>query len=489
MATSYDLSPLYRHSTSHFVASCPGTILSTHGSKLILRSQSTLQVIRTWTLSTTSASTFNVVIGRHYVLAHNPNLALAWVMNPNEDDPVAKLEIGQEGSCGMTWDPAGRTVLSWTDNRVRPYSAMILLDPTLTGHSFQSGDDARYLALLERHSSRDCIAIYDTLSDYTLIRNIVIQDPTSDLVGLKWSPCGRYLAAWSSITHYYLHVYSLDGRLLSTFSPYSTADSDDASRPRREPARVDRSVSSWVGLGIKSVEWTRDGLFLAVGGYDGKIRILSKVASWNVVAELSCPAIRISNPTTVWREPGTDWVKNTLGKGIISFDQVDTPLVVSNEQAVPVDATKPFPKIGWSKLRWSKKSNWLVGYNQSYPNHLYIFTFLDASNVHLNRPRLETVIILNNPPKQFEFEPVHESLVILSGSKSLVVWTPPLDSGATKESGNVGLVEGIGIPLSESQGEFEPNQIEFAPPPSSPNEEPAWIVGEKNGLFCLVYPV
>lgn len=31
-------------------------------------------------------------------------------------------------------------------------------------------------------------------------QSVPLEDPTSDLADLAWSPCGRYLAAWSSVT-------------------------------------------------------------------------------------------------------------------------------------------------------------------------------------------------------------------------------------------------------------------------------------------------
>ncbi|GAA5869587.1 hypothetical protein JCM16303_000517 [Sporobolomyces ruberrimus] len=545
MSTSYDLSPLYRHSTSHFVPSSPPTLLSSHQSKLILRSTSTLQIIRTWSLvSSTSPGTFSISISpsrtNPLVLAYHSKLALAWVLDPDQDEPVAKVEIGKVDGCtGITWDNQGKTVLIWSENHLR-VSLFRLSDPTRVFHIQSPKSDSpegysfssRYFALLERHQNRDCIAIYDPQSpNWSLLRNIVIPDPTSDLVGLKWSPNGgKYLVAWSSITNYYLHIFTPDGRLIKTYTP-----------PPDSPSSI--------SLGIRQIEWSPSGQFLAIGGYDGKIKILSKESNWQVViVEFSTPVGgKIGNAkgkgkkgVNIWREPKTGWVEKTLGKGIIAFDQIEpssrTPYLISNDYVAP-DPTKPFPKMGWFKLRWSIDGKWLVGYNQSYPTHLYIFQVLVPSppsssehdpspssstttpprTLHLS-PRLHTLIILNSPPKTFEFKPSasnsnsNETLFILSGSKSFVVWTSPLfppsssstttttttlnsegNQEETDSTDNIGMVEGIGIPLASESISFNPNQLEFSPSPSQSEiydeEEEAVLVGEKGGMFCLVYPV
>ncbi|GAA6005271.1 hypothetical protein JCM11491_002641 [Sporobolomyces phaffii] len=544
MIHSYDLSPLYRHSTSHLIPSSPATIVSVHASKLILRSSSTLQIIRTWSLvqaqppsPTSSAPAFTLSISPrdpHYILAHHHKLQTAWVLDPASDDPVAKLQVGKvEGCSGMAWDQTaaeGHTVLVWAENHLRVSLFRLSSEPTTKtlqiqspklnysldgGHSFSE----RYFALLERHQNRDCLAIYDPRSNWALLRNIVIPDPTSDLVGLKWAPRGgHYLATWSSITHYYLHIFTPDGRLIKTFEPYSTS----ASTATGEEQRRTGDASGWVGLGIRVVEWSPDGEFLAIGGYDGKIRILSRAASWNVVSELACPSKITANSTTIWKEPGAGWVEKTLGRGIISFDRVEassrSAYVLAND-IVPPDTTKPFPKMGWSKLRWSDDGRWLVGHNQSYPNHLFVFSFLtsspspssssspDSSSPALHiRPRLHSLILLNSPPKAFEFKPsTHSSslpeadtLVILSGSKSFTVWASPIplppaaspssmsDQG-TVESENVGTAEGVGIP-SPSTTTFNPNLVEFSQGSNRRDEEQVILVGEKGGMFCLVYP-
>lgn len=104
---------------------------------------------------------------------------------------------------------------------------------------------------------------------------------------------------------YYLHVFTLDGRKISTYSPYPSptpstftstpsvsSPTDSPSLSSKEQSRLKKSMSSYVGLGIRTIEWSSNGEFLAIGGYDGKVRVLSRVAGafGYAVSELKCPS-------------------------------------------------------------------------------------------------------------------------------------------------------------------------------------------------------
>lgn len=82
-----------------------------------------------------------------------------------------------------------------------------------SGHAYSP--DSRYLAVAERHSGKEYIGIYDVGLEYQLLRVrhrarctygkrpvlIVLQHflvETTDVQGLSWSPCGRYLALHDS---------------------------------------------------------------------------------------------------------------------------------------------------------------------------------------------------------------------------------------------------------------------------------------------------
>jgi len=106
-----------------------------------------------------------------------------------------------------------------------------------------------HFALLTRPATHDIVSVhchttYRTVAKFTL--------PTMDAQGLKWSPCGRWIAVWDSASSgYKVLIYTADGHLFRT---------------REKPCE---------GLGIKTVEWSPASEFLVVGSYDGKISFLS----------------------------------------------------------------------------------------------------------------------------------------------------------------------------------------------------------------------
>ncbi|GAA5914373.1 hypothetical protein JCM5296_004385 [Sporobolomyces johnsonii] len=578
---SWDLSPLYRHSSSVLLPSSDA-IVSTHNDRIVLRDAHSLQIIRTWSLhlgpphpSRPPAPTtptppqpepslftaFSVSPTHpHYILAYGAKVSTAWAIHPDHDDPIAKLQVGPEGAVAMAWSATGDVVMAWSAHHLR-LSLFRLSDPSVAlhiqspKHSHPDGyafrpTDGRYLAVLERHASRDCIGVYDTAS-WSLIRHITLPDPTSDLASLSWSPCGRYIATWSSVTDYYLHIYTPDGRHLSTFSPYASlsppaslpASSKPASRARpsqsapaaspgapaaqsdKNRSREERSTAAWVGLGIRSVEWHPSGEWLAIGGWDGRIRILTK-HGWSAIAELTCPT-KITSHASVWREPA-DWIEKTLGKGIVSF--IPLPLPFSPTPVQP-DLARPNPKMGIARMTWSRDGRWLAVWNQSHPTSIWIHAFLSPSSsssppssssfsadrvlgarddrsaapvrldLHL-RPRLHTLLVLSSPVKHFEWQPApppavgargEETLAVVSGTKGFVLWRAPgphaHGAGEGERGGKgeekdeetrEGIAEGVGVP---SRAAFAPTSLAFTP------RGDALLLSERGGTFCVAYPV
>ena len=80
---------------------------------------------------------------------------------------------------------------------------------------------------------------------------------TVDAQGLKWSPDGRWLAIWETpAMGYRILIYTADGNLFRTFIGDYYAD-------------------ELKGLGIKGIEWSPNGHFLAVAGFEKSISLLS----------------------------------------------------------------------------------------------------------------------------------------------------------------------------------------------------------------------
>ncbi|BGP13445.1 hypothetical protein JCM10213_008294 [Rhodosporidiobolus nylandii] len=574
---SWDLSPLYRHAQS-LVLPDSARLVSFHNGRVVLRSLATLQILRTWSLappSPPSASSsrsarpapplveltsFAVAPGPpHYVLCYAAKARTAWVLDPEQDEIVATLEVGNEGAVRMDWAQVGSAagdqgeavIMAWSSHHLRlslyrlsssNASALHILNPKHShsaGHAFHPRGS--FLAILERHNSRDVIGIYSTKGDWALVRSITLPDPSSDLAGLSWSPCGRYIGAWSHVTDYLVHFYLPTGQHLSTFSPYSSLSSPPLqpaknAKPARKPSastatatqspraeqekekelsledrkRDERSTASYVGLGVRTVEWHGSGEWVAIGGYDGKIRILSH-HGFVTIAELGI-AQRIAEPVMLWREP-QGWVEKTRGKGIVSFDRITTlPYTLTPVVANPA---VPNPKMGFSRLLWSSSGAWLVGLNQSHPNALSLFSFPLAASLSSSsspspssstfaRPALHTVILFANTVRDFAWQPnadiaAQDSLVVVSGESAFAVWTPPSEGGT-----GGGEAEGVGVPAGQT--DFPVTSLSFSRSgdalllSSQPSVVPATTAnpkerkereaaGEGGAMFCVAYPV
>ncbi|KAK4049585.1 hypothetical protein OIV83_004083 [Microbotryomycetes sp. JL201] len=448
------------------------------------------------------------------VLAFAASDRRAYIFDFHEDQAVAQLDIGAEGASHVVWSRNGQAVLAWSNShlrlsvydlarpsptvhianpkstypagkmqRTKPEHARQLLTLASTGVSFNA--DGSLMAVLERHNSRDSVGIYDC-AQWSLLKHFLLPSPTVDASDVHWSPCGRFLAINEAVTDYVAHIYTPDGRHLSTFEPYASLGRAPATaESMMEVARRDRSTQGWVGLGTRVLKWQTTGEWLALGGYDGKIRILSR-QGWLPVAELNCPT-RIMSQTVVWREPA-EWTERTRGKGIIPFDAVTVPYSLI---ATRPDVTKPNPKLGISQLAWSPSGCWLAALNQTYPSIVWIFSLLSSQN-HQFRPHLHSALVHNCSISSFVWQPmasngsgegfeeeeddVQETLTIASGERGFTVWREP---NPDDEVERVGMAECVGVP---SQTEFGPTNLQFS------RTGKALLLADKQ-TFAVAYPV
>lgn len=191
---------------------------------------------------------------------------------------------------------------------MRVSSCFTSRDSYVTGHTYSP--NGRYLAVAERHSGKDHIGVYDTTAQYQLIR--VSRSLTAILwpnltphrashcrrttcraspgprVGngsQPWTPISPYVIRSPPIfkpDHYFqfsMYIHSPIGPLLSHFSPTS---------PGFSPTSTSTSTLSTEdpGLGIRTTAWAPGGRFIAVGGWDGKVRVLES-DGWRCVAVMT----------------------------------------------------------------------------------------------------------------------------------------------------------------------------------------------------------
>ncbi|XP_059759776.1 WD repeat-containing protein WRAP73 isoform X2 [Balaenoptera ricei] len=222
-----------------------------------------------------------------------------------------KIDEGSAGLVASCWSPDGRHILNTTEFHLRitvwslcTKSVSYIKYPKACQQGITFTRDGRYLALAERRDCKDYVSIL-VCSDWQLLRHF--DTDTQDLAGIEWAPNGCVLAAWDSCLEYKILLYSLDGRLLSTFCAYE-----------------------W-SLGIKSVAWSPSSQFLAVGSYDGKVRILNHV-TWKMITEFGHPAT-INNPK-ITLKPAPDRANPRIGIGALAFSP-DSCFLATRSDSVP----------------------------------------------------------------------------------------------------------------------------------------------------------
>ncbi|CAE6425362.1 unnamed protein product [Rhizoctonia solani] len=438
----------------------PGTtyLLTAVRDQLVVRRCGTFQIARTWDVDTSPSSTNSLVaptntrsgtsrvlrsssttqkeeatpdgwithIGwscdSEYVLACCSKRGVVNVYSMVDPQWNARVEAGAEGLARAEWAPDGRSVICFSEWGLR-VTVWSLLDGTATyiqfpkhmdrGYTFRK--DGRYFILAERHKSRDTIGVYDARDGYKVTRHF--QSPTQSLAAMSLSPNGRHLAVWEGPLEYKLSILNLAGTVLRTFTP----DPDP-------------------GLGIRSVAWHPSGAFLAVGGWDDKVHILSSL-SWSVVITFELSS-RVPLGVKVWKEPANWLTKGSEG----SFSEYDRGVGITALTITRRDGAKGLPKAGAAQIEWNLTGTMFFVRYESTSTALHIYNFPAPDEPF--KPSLKTVLLHATPITRASWNPVRaESLAISCSRSAVYMWT----SNNEWVNDNVGEIEDegaecIGVP-------------------------------------------
>ncbi|KAH9872487.1 hypothetical protein IAQ61_005323 [Plenodomus lingam] len=185
---------------------------------------------------------------------------------------VAHVEFGATEDDVLVWSEFCAAVKAWC---LRSGRSVEIRDPKFVGRhgrgwGLRPWDTrgaregrGRVMALLCRSAGLDILMILAPRT-YAVVNRVEL--PTADAAGLKWSRDGRWLGIWDTASSgYKLYIYTADGHLYRTITREPAADSD-------VEANEQHTIE---GLGIKSVEWVPGNTYLAIGGWDKRVRILS----------------------------------------------------------------------------------------------------------------------------------------------------------------------------------------------------------------------
>ncbi|EGG12357.1 uncharacterized protein MELLADRAFT_89113 [Melampsora larici-populina 98AG31] len=596
-----DFTPLYPHSSSSSSTVSPDGkyILTSVGDRLVVRSTTSMEVIRSWRCQHSSseparnehppkkpitssqpfkpptsqssirsssnpittksragipsfrASTINPITDERkttrltcvsfspnsehvLALSRHPETSVIYVHSMKSNELTACIEVGAEGVASgeraVKWGPSSDCIMVWSDWGLRitiwPLTSaqpqpLQLHHPKhgpLLGSTFSN--TSRYFALICRQpgKTRDHLAICDTLA-WTCVSLFDVPTDLIDVNQISWSPCDRYLALIeSALFNYRVEIVTPTGVRLGAYSPpMSFVDLNDSmaqstshgrsdghafsrgtqltSKERiRRKEKTDASdetsvVDGYLGLGIRHVKWRPGGEYLAIGGWDGKVRILNDI-TWTPICEIDLN----SKPTRQILIEPMGWIERTRAHGIIPFDPVPSSTLANS---LTPDFSKPNPSIGVREMQWSSDGELLACRNDAMPLNLFIFSFRSANlgSVPISsassvtgasvplKPRVASVIQFELPVKCFEWNPTRNVLVIVTASSALYLWYPtrpdPAMTSMTQLSQLSEWIDGIGIPA----------KVPFAPVQATWIKDGAALLVTDRTAFCLGFIV
>nr|XP_036855649.1 WD repeat-containing protein WRAP73 isoform X4 [Manis javanica] len=356
--------------------------------RVVVRDVSTLQVLQLYTCLD-QIQHIEWSADSLFILCAMYKRGLVQVWSLEQPEWHCRIDEGSAGLAASCWSPDGRHILNTTEFHLRitvwslcTKSVSYIKYPKACQQGISFTRDGRYMALAERRDCRDHVSVF-VCSDWQLLR-------------------------------YKMLLYSLDGRLLSVFCAYE-----------------------W-SLGIKSVAWSPSSQFLAVGSYDGKVRVLNHV-TWKAITEFEHPT-NINNPKipilrggaglsrlqVVYKEaekspqqaldhPAFPPCRAAAGLSSPESKYEIASVPVSLQMLKPA-ADRANPKIGIGALAFSPDSYFLATRNDNVPNAVWIWD--------VRKLRLFAVLEQLRPVRSFHWDPQQPRLAICTGGSKVYLWSP-----------------------------------------------------------------
>uniref|UniRef100_A0A672YHI7 WD repeat containing, antisense to TP73 n=1 Tax=Sphaeramia orbicularis TaxID=375764 RepID=A0A672YHI7_9TELE len=355
--------------------------------RLVVRDVSTLQILQLYTCLD-QISHMDWSSDSLFILCAMYKRGLVQVWSLEQPDWHCKIDEGSIGLVSSRWSPDGRHILNTTEFHLRvtvwslcTKAVSYIKYPKACSKGIDFSRDGCYMALAERRDCKDYVSVF-VCDDWHLLRHF--ETETQDLAGLEWSPNGCVLAVWDSCLEYKVLLYSLDGRLLSTYSAYE-----------------------W-SLGVKSVTWSPSSQFLAIGSYDEKVRILNHI-TWKKITQFEHPSTINNTKAVVYKE-----VERRPFLLLPAPDEI-CPLPVQIPVVKP-DPDRANPKIGISSLAFSADGRYLATKNDNMASVAWVWD--------MQKMNLVAVLEHTSAVKCFQWDPKHPRLALCTGNAKLYLWSP-----------------------------------------------------------------
>uniref|UniRef100_A0A672YH74 WD repeat containing, antisense to TP73 n=1 Tax=Sphaeramia orbicularis TaxID=375764 RepID=A0A672YH74_9TELE len=361
--------------------------------RLVVRDVSTLQILQLYTCLD-QISHMDWSSDSLFILCAMYKRGLVQVWSLEQPDWHCKIDEGSIGLVSSRWSPDGRHILNTTEFHLRvtvwslcTKAVSYIKYPKACSKGIDFSRDGCYMALAERRDCKDYVSVF-VCDDWHLLRHF--ETETQDLAGLEWSPNGCVLAVWDSCLEYKVLLYSLDGRLLSTYSAYE-----------------------W-SLGVKSVTWSPSSQFLAIGSYDEKVRILNHI-TWKKITQFEHPStINNTKAVSVCKRSSICLITYCQFLLLPAPDEI-CPLPVQIPVVKP-DPDRANPKIGISSLAFSADGRYLATKNDNMASVAWVWD--------MQKMNLVAVLEHTSAVKCFQWDPKHPRLALCTGNAKLYLWSP-----------------------------------------------------------------
>jgi len=303
---------------------------------------------------------------------------------------IINVEFGRTDDELLVFQEFGSKVTLWN---LRTARSVDIKDPKYAsskGFAFRPG--SQHFTLLSRPGPQDVLTMH-ALNSYAVIWSVAL--PTTDAQGFAWSHDGRFVAIWDTPSiGYRVHIYTAAGDLYRIYS----GDQTDGE----------------VELGVRSVSWSPSGEYLAIGGYDRRVRLLS--------TRTFSPLMYLDHTTPIQLPPSSIsqiWHEELSGSSNRSYASATAPF--SPPTSNSSSSADPLKDTSTSLLSFSPCGRFLATRHDATPTTAWIWALRDG--------RVAAVLAHHAPLKHLAWHPTAAPPTLLlqcaHDDPALYLWEGP----------------------------------------------------------------
>lgn len=441
------------------------TIASIQGSKILIRQQGIGQSEKQKDLNTVERVIS--VIDKADKISFSPDCTLILaafysrasiqVFSLIDEKFQCRINEGISGCIDVAWAPDSRSILSESDFGLQASiwsltdsTSRIIQSPKVKGvRSFSNC--GKLLAIVRRVELQDRIGLYNTekweeLSDFKCKSN--------DVNIIQFTPSGSHIITSDSFLTYKLNIYTPAGEHVLCYEAYQNALGIRIPSVFYKPLKqYDNQMET--DDSINSSASSPSAHLMAIGSFDGKIRLISML-SWQLAfvfplchpRDMDAGLVDCEDPAmfemTIEMADNENLSSKTSSVGNLKFGNnsskgskgsLSSVYVTKSLKTLPhivpdPSNTKSIPHMGSSWIGWSAEGLYLAAREESYPRCLWIWQGIRAQLVQII-VQVETITCARWRPVSkvcvSDTDDLHDAnplLAFCTGSNRVYFWTP-----------------------------------------------------------------